>query len=483
MKNLLKLLIIPLLSFNILNVTAQNVQIDEFGFQNEAILFKIKGEYNQGTSINWDFGDNNKETGNEVIHRYDKLGEYEVKTKIQNNFIKEEYSQKINIVESSALLLNNIEDKQLEALNKFANLNDFYIKSISTSEQNSSIKSLEIKSEIENIKIEKFNYFIVWSNNPNEIDFIYTLDERKKELLKSKNLIFITSNPDDIYLQRKIDNLNFKNSIIAGKEVIYDLIEIKKFDSFLSYITNREYKFTNLDKDLIFKKPYLVLTLMSDSLLDSGLNPDILYIILLIPILYGFMSVTNNIIGIRFLNKYSFITFVIGSIIASVEIMLIYFLLAVTIGLVNKITIDKLNVLKIPKENLNLGLFVTFGMITIFGLKQYELILNNQLNNYLASLVIVSFGINQIYSNISQRKTYKNLKIILANLLSWIFIAIYFGGNTMLINNNLGIKQKILSNPEIIILFLAINLVAMIYSGLRVTEYINYKKIYENLEE
>ena len=195
------------------------------------------------------------------------------------------------------------------------------------------------------------------------------------------------------------------------------------------------------------------------------------------------MSITNNIIGIRFLNKYSFISFVIGSIVASVEIMLLFFTLAIILGLVNKITLDKLNLLKIPKENLNLGLFVTFGLLTLTGLEYFELIMTNELSTYSVSLIIASFGINQIYTNISQRKLLKNLKIIIINLFAWSLLSIYFGGNNLLFEQNFGIKQKVLSNPEIILVFLGINFIAMIYSGLRVTEYITYKKIYENLEE
>lgn len=99
------------------------------------------------------------------------------------------------------------------------------------------------------------------------------------------------------------------------------------------------------------------------------------------------------------------------------------------------------------------------------------------------SLIIGSFGIIHVFRQISQRKLIKNLKIILINLVSWIVIAIYFGGNNMILTNNTEIKEKILSNPEIILIFILINILAMIYSGLRVTEYITYKKIYENLEE
>jgi len=483
MYKILKFLLLTTLSVNILNSSAENVQIDKFGFQNQPIIFKVSQEYSNNTKINWDFGDNNKETGKEVIHRYNKLGEFEVKTEIQNNLIKEESVSKINIVEKSAILINNITDKQNTALKNFAKLNDFYIENIKTEQNNNSIKNLELKNLIERLDIEKFNYLIIWSNNPNDLDFIYTLNKENKEKIKSKNLIFITDDIQNIYLQRKVSNIGFKNSVIAGKEVIYDLIEIKKYESFLTYITDRDYKFINLDKSLILKQPYLVLTIITDALLDSGLNPEVLYIILLLPILYGFMSITNNIIGIRFLNKYSFISFVIGSIVGSVEIMLLFFLLAIILGLVNKITLDKLNLLKIPKENLNLGLFVTFGLLTLTGLEYFELIMTNELSSYSVSLIIASFGINQIYTNISQRKILKNLKVIMINLFAWSLLSIYFGGNNLLFQQNFGIKQKVLSNPEIILVFLGINFIAMIYSGLRVTEYITYKKIYENLEE
>ena len=473
-----------ILNILILNASAQNVQVDKFGFQNKPLIFKISEDYPENTKVDWEFGDNNKETGREVIYRYNNLGNYTVKTKIQSKNFKEEINSEIKIIEKSAIFINNISDKQFKALNKFANINDFHLENLSNSNvRSSALKNLEIKSKIDNLKLDNFNYIIVWSNNANDLDFIYALDNEKKEKLKEKNLIFITEDISNVYLQRKVDNLKFKNALISGKEIIYDLIEIKKYDSFLKYITQREYNFINLDKDLILKKPYLVFTLLTDSLIDSGLNPEILYIILLLPILFGFMSIANNIIGIRFLNKFSLVTFVIGSIVGSIEIMLLFYLIAVIQALSNKVTIDKLNLLKIPKENFNLGLYITISLISLFCLKYFKFIDGNQINSFAMSLIIGSFGIIHVFRQISQRKLLKNLKIIFINLVSWIVIAIYFGGNNMILTNNTEIKEKILSNPEIILIFILINILAMIYSGLRVTEYITYKKIYENLEE
>ena len=484
MKKILKIVLLCILNILILNASAENVQVDKFGFKDKPLIFKISEEYPENTKVNWDFGDNNKETGREVIHRYNNLGEFNVKTTIQNNTFKEESAKKIKVVEESGIFINNIKEKQFNALDKFANLNDFHLEGLSNSSvKNSTIKNLEIKSKVEDLELDKFKYLIIWSNNANDLDFIYSLDESKREKILDKNLIFITDDISNIYLQRKINNLKFKNSLIAGKEILYDLIEIKKYDSFLKYIIQREYNFINLDKDLLLKKPYLVLTLLTDSLIDSGLNPEILYIILLLPILFGFMSIANNFIGIRFLNKFSLITFVIGSIVGSIEIMLLFYTIAIAQSLVNKITIDKLNLLKIPKENLNLGIYISISLLTIFTLKYFNLIDGNQINSYAMSLIIGCFGIIHVFRQISNRKLLKNLKVILVNLFAWILIAGYFGGHNSLILNNIEIKQKILNNPEIIIFFILINILAMIYSGLRVTEYITYKKIYENLEE
>lgn len=484
MNKFIKFFFISVLSISIINAYAENVQIDKFGFENQPLIFKTTQELPNNSTINWDFGDNNKDTGQEVIHRYNNLGEFEVSTQIKSPLYSEDIKNTINIVKESAIILTEIEEKQFNALNQFSKINDFYLEKITTSEiNNPAVKNIEIKNQIENLNLEKFNYLIIWSNNPNELDFIYSMSDSLREKLQNKNLIYISDDISNIYLQRKISNLNFKNAVLAGKESIYDLIELKKYELFIKYIEERDYKFINIDKNLVFKKSYLILTIITDTLIDAGLNPELMYLILLIPILFGLLSVFNNIIGVSFINKYTFVTFIIGSIVGSIEIMIVFYLLALLLALINRLTLNNFNLLKIPKENLNIGVFATTGLILIFLLNYYNIINDNQLNTYTISLIVSTLGITPIFSLFTERKLFKKIKIFSINLLFMSLLAIYFGGNNLYLSSNYHIKQNILNNPEIIILFIFLNFIAMIYSGLRFTEYITYKKIYENLEE
>ena len=393
MNFLLKLKIVFLLVFiNILGVFAENVYTDNFGYLESPLFFGISKDYPKESIVKWDFGDQNFESGRETVHRYKKLGEYEVKTTIKNNYLSETVINKVNIIRKSGILISEIDETKTNTLQKFALLNDFYIQNISTQKiGNDTLKNLSVKEKINNDKnLNKYEYIILWTNNNNLLDLTFRLDKHTKRILKGKTLIYITDDIDNINLQRKISNIGFKNSLITSKEAIYDLIEIQDYSKFLKYIKDRDYKHQEVNHNIVIKKPLLLLSIISNYLTEKGLSSDILYLTLLLPIIFGIISIAHNIIGLELISKYSITTFILGALITNIETMLVLTLVAIALSLLNKLTFDKLNLLSIPKENLNIGIYSIASLLVIFLLNYFNLLANQDINTVIVAIRLIS---------------------------------------------------------------------------------------------
>ena len=238
-----------------------------------------------------------------------------------------------------------------------------------------------------------------------------------------------------------------------------------------------------MNHNIVIKKPLLLLSIISNYLTEKGLSSDILYLTLLLPIIFGIISIAHNIIGLELISKYSITTFILGALITNIETMLVLTLVAIALSLLNKLTFDKLNLLSIPKENLNIGIYSIASLLVIFLLNYFNLLANQDINTVIVAIIVSTLGISEYYNLIGQRRYYRKLKLITVNIVYMVILSLYLGANSISINTYSNFKEALIEKPEIIFIFMILNFFAMIYSGLRVSEYFTYKKIYENLEE
>lgn len=445
----------------------------------------------------WEFGDGNSNEGIEVLHSYKKPGKYSVKLTISDKDQQSETTMDVFVYRKAILLITD----QTEAEERIADIKIYaekkgvYIRIIESFGSATEFISEEIlaKKLTETTgPTQKAQQILIWTKENAGLNALsrYIQNNLKKNPINlTQKLVIILEN--DIKgassrIQRQFDIINAKKIIVAKEAILYPLIENIDESIFIETLEKGGYEYQIVDQKTGTPRPWNFMSYFVNVLINQGIPDNTIALLLLLPVIATVVVFMKQVIGITTFGIYTPSIITLSFLIVGLQTGLLVLSTAIIIGIITLPLLGKVRMLFIPK----MSIVITIVSLVLFLL----LILSNQwglFNSEFLSLAIFPMLIlSTLVEKFISVKTEKGFSTATTLMVETVFVAIiaYFiaGGEI-----NLGftkfkfefIRNTMITYPEIIFLFLGINIFFGKWTGLRLLEHIRFREVLRHIEE
>lgn len=513
-----------LLLFPIFSASAQNIDqiFQEFSLdiQEESVLFTeiISSQFNdvesptvfkanpqfdqdryEDVTFQWEFGDGNTELGQEVVHRYNQAGLYEVRLNVITGDTESSTTKEIFIAEQTVLLItdNTDDTEKISTFVRNANDANYYVKIVESFASQSEFLSEEVLSR-KLIKlgeeVKDYDTVIVWSENTSPINalarFTQNFQEQESDTQASfnnKTFIILRDNPSNLERTRR----TFRQ--IAPREVIMMPTSVRQIflDSSNTQELKSELQSAGIEHETLSQyattiSPFNFFSVFIEYLVNQGIPDNTIILILLLPVIATIIALFKQVIGISTMGIYMPSIITMAFLILGLEFGLVTFLLIVATGVLAHKILDPMKLLYVPKMALVITT-VSIALLLLITVTVYFKLFAIDFIALTIFPVLIMGTLTERFARLTSTKGFKGSAVILFETITVCIITYFLTGGTI----NLFftkvqftfIRNLILNYPEIIILIIALNVYLGKWTGLQLTEVLRFKNIINDLEE
>ena len=439
----------------------------------------------------WDFGDNKKEEGMEVVHIYSKPGVYKAILTVEDFLGKKSIDETIVNVDEFLILLvsdNSASAEKIQELATNASTQKILLVSVrnDTSDPDYVI-SEELAKQIldsrEELKLA--GSIILWTKGSVGLNAMLEVAQSfgagssaQDKGFGDKNIISITDEnfsatarvSQNLFniLQPKYIFLTTQESLQTCVSTVdtTELVESLK-RSGLKYQLVGVHSQRNMDK----LNPLNFMSMAVNYMVNKGVSLNTIFLILMLPIIATIMAFARQIIGIKAFGIYIPSIIALSFVAIGLKYGLIIFLVIIFTGTLARVIARKLKVLYLPRMAIvltivSLCIFLLFFIGTVF--EQTGLI-----SVSIFPILIMTFMTEKFIAAQVEQGT-KNAIILSVETLI-LSILCYFVANWK------DLQILILGYPELILLTILINILIGRWTGLRILEYFRFRKLINNV--
>jgi len=325
----------------------------------------------------------------------------------------------------------------------------------------------------------KSNYIWVWWGK----DFILnaTGQVNKQILLwgyeKPLNIAIFSSFNKDV-LEKLVSNFlseknNIENIIISDDSTRFEILETPEtLWALTSNLEKNNHSFIEVDTNKQLKSAFFMSKFINN-LSSAGFNVSDIYLIIIIPILLLWLSITKHIIGFSPL----WIMIPVGITLMLFQVGLEITVILLTVMFITNMLLAKLiskyTLLYTPKVSFLISINIIVAIALMNILYHYHLL---SLNIESIIFLIIFILIAEKLITLIIWKEFREYKLSIIYTL-WFSLISY-----ILLNLNL-IKIFILAYPEMLLLLIPINFFIGQFTWLRITEYFRFREVITSIEE
>lgn len=432
----------------------------------------------------WHFGDGNWQRGVEVVHSFKEPGEYQVQLKVRNSKDEEAVTETtVFVFERSFLLITDKGDEQerISALLSYAREQGVYVELIESfastsefiSEENLTQKLTESLEDI-----QKTDQLVIWTQGTSGLT---VLSRFKKALIDrtlafaDKEILVVTNQNLSTFAniaQGTFNTVLPKRIILTRSESLWPLVDALNIDQFLATIKEREIDFRMIDRrigvNLTNFMSYLI-----NFMLDRGVPSNSLMLILMLPVIVTIVALMKQVIGMTTLGVYIPSIIALSFLALGLKFGLLILLIILFFGTLSRLVLSKYRLLYIPR----MAIVLTIVSVTILLM----LLMGAYFN--ISQLVVISIFPMLIMSTLVEKfvsiQTEKGLKSALLIIIETILVSVtcYYVAEWNYL------KTLMLGHPELIFVFLIIDVILGRWAGLRLFEFIRFREIFRHSGE
>jgi len=442
----------------------------------------------------WDFGDNSQKDGINVTHTYKQTGDYHVTLQInsENQTLKDQSD--IFIYKKSILLLTDESEKkdQINDLTTLAQKEGVEMNILESYDSASEFISEEAltKAMDENQDaIERSDEIILWTHDNVGINtlnrFIKENKDLKPEIINDKTLYIIDNDIDKIIFTPSVPTFNPKQIIIAKEASLY-LIIPNTTTNIVHTLQQGGYEYKFIDEASRRLNIWNFMTYFVNFLVESGIPDNTIVLILMLPIIATVVVFMRQVVGMNTFGMYTPLIICLTFLILGLKFGMLTLVTALIVGMATRFVLKKVRLLFMPKLAIvmimiTLSLFALLIIGTIFKLFDSEFF-------SLAIFPMLILGsITEKFTSIqSEAGFWKTLWLTMQTVIIAVVAYIAVGGqfDIGIVNFQWDFLRNIMRHyPEIIFLFLIINIILGKWTGLRLVEIIRFREVFQHNEE
>lgn len=445
----------------------------------------------------WDLGDGTKAKGKEIVHTYDKFGEYEVKLFVSNGIQDSTATQKIFVYRKTYLLLVDTSQKSKELqsfLEDARNKGVFFIfiapqdqeKNLSTISTDYFVQSLLTKTEV----LKNISTFIIWTDGLTGLNILssFTQNMKGKETyqLKDTTVVFVTNYDLNLFYRvsgRSFRIINPKQLILIAKDIyglLYSLITFEEESEWYEHI-RKNFSSSFLTRETTEGGVWNIFSNSINMAIEQGVPSDVITFLLLIPLIATIITFLKQVIGLSTSGINTPLIVTLSFLVLGLQtgIIILTVVLLGTIGI--KFLIQKIRLLFIPR----VAFIVSFVSIILLLL----LLIASQMN--------IFFGLEK---NIASSAIFHIFPMIILAMMAEKFASIYIDSGlkkaivstteivlvaiiSYVIVSTQTVQLWMFAYPELVFLFLLLDILLGKFTGLRLLEYIRFRTLFTRSEQ
>lgn len=476
------------------------IQSASFIEVNRPIIFTARPQFDidefSEITFNWDFGDGNKDKGKEVAYNFREPGLFTVTLETiadnENSWIEQ---KEIFVAIKAAALISDQQKKQnrIDVFLNSAERNNVYLELIESFTAQSEFLSEEVLAR-KLIKkedlISKLDTIVVWTQGSAGLNALTRTKQsiNNENLFNNTTIILIDDQLDKLSrVKRQFNQLRPKEIIVIEENLFFLYIESENINVFKEELEkNKNYRFVIIDQQNVAVSRINIFSFFLDFLTEKGIPDNTIILILLLPVIATVIAFMKQVIGITTLGIYTPTIITLTFLTLGLEFGVLLLFFVITMGSLAHKILKPLKLLYIPK----MALILTSVSIILYLLLTLTVYLDLFDIEFISLAIFPVVIMGTLTEKFVSLRTEKGMSGSLLVMIETFFVSLvaYFitGGTIDLFVTEIQwnfIRDLLLNTPEIIVLFIIVNIYLGRWTGLQLTEYIQFRDIINNSEE
>ncbi len=475
------------------------IQSSEFAEINKPIILTAKPQFDTeaytALEFNWDFGDGDQDEGKEVAHSFKNAGKYKVTLTISNGGETWTEAKEIFVAVKAAAFITDSQknNSKINTLIKLGEESNIYFSLVESFKSQSEFLSEEVLAR-KLIKKEEFvskiDTIIVWTQGNAGLNALTRMTQsiESENVFKNTSIILIEEDSSkQRRIERQFNQLKPKEIIVIQEPYLLQFFDTPDINDFKAELKNRKgIDVEIIDQQTVTVSKINIFSFFLDFLTEKGIPDNTIILILLLPVIATVIAFMKQVIGITTLGIYTPTIITLTFLMLGLEFGVILLFFVILMGTLAHRMLKPLKLLYIPK----MALVLTSVSIIIYLLLTLTVYLDlfdiEFISLAIFPVVILGTLTEKFVSLRSEKGLSSSLLIMIETFFVSLVAYIFTGGIVDLYFFELQwnfLRNLLLNTPEIIIVFILINIYLGRWTGLQVTEYFHFRDIINNSEE
>ncbi|MEK7146004.1 MAG: PKD domain-containing protein [Patescibacteria group bacterium] len=453
---------------------------------NKSIIFDASATastLSSNLTYEWFLGDGNRQSGPEVVHSYATPGDYEVTLVVRDDLGNQAtQTHQVFVYDYALALITNLKEEQvrIQSFVDTAKQGFVLVKLIETYESPSEFLAEQALKDAVSKNLSVFSTvdtLVVWTEDSAGLTALSQAEQSvgDSQFFKDKTILFISD--QDFGSLSNIARGVFKTIepaqiILTRSEAVWVTLEEFTSEGFISVLQERGIQYQIVDEKLRLK-PWTILPYMVSSMIDRGVPLSTLQLVFMLPVIVTVVAFTKQVIGLSTLGVYTPSILALSFIALDIKYGLFFLISLLTIGILTKTLLKRFRMLYIPR----MAIVLTIVSLTIFFLLYVGSYFN--ISQIVGIAVFPMLMMSTLVEKFISLQTEQGLKSAIYLTAEAIGVAIV----CTFIAEWVFLKTLILGHPEVIFIFLLINIFLSQWTGLRLVEYVRFREIIRHSEE
>jgi hypothetical protein len=458
------------------------------------IVFDASGTFNPlstPTKYHWDFGDGTSADGVEVTHIYKKSGKFKVSLTVDNAQEVSKAEEEIFVYQKFVLLITDKSQKKvhIEGLKSFAETQGIYFKIIDAFDSASQFIAEEAltKKLNENLEsLQRASQLIVWTEGAAGLNALSRLkNETTKIDFKDKVFLVVSDTIENGQINTRFSLLKPRQIFVAKEAGIYPFIQNAP-EAVAEAFKTGGYEFRLIDDASRRLYPWNFMSYLMSILIESGIPSNTILLILVLPVIATVVVIMRQVVGLTTYGMYTPSIVTLTFLVLGLKFGLMTLILSLLVGTLTRYALKYARLLYVPK----LSIVLTVVALSLFGFLSLGIalkIFDSQFFSLAIFPMLILGTLTEKFTRVqSEQSFWSTLLVTFQTIFVSILAYIIVGGEVQFWFFSLKwdfLQNLLLNYPEIILLFLLINIGLGKWTGLRIVEYIRFRDVLRHNEE
>jgi PKD repeat protein len=475
------------------------IQSPAFTEMNSPMIFNARPQFNteefEEITFNWDFGDGDQDEGKEVAHSFKEPGNYTVSLTTKADELEATETKEVFVAIKAAAFISDQQKhiKKIDTFLNYAENSNVYLRLVESFTSQSEFLSEEViarKLLKQEELISKLDVIVVWTQGSSGLNALTRFKQNigNKNLFSNTSIILIEEDLDKLRrVNRQFNQLKPKEIIVIQEPGFFQYIETPEISEFKAALSDKKvYNYEIIDQQNITVSRLNILSYFLDFLTEKGIPDNTIILILLLPVIATVIAFMKQVIGITTLGIYTPTIITLTFLTLGLEFGVLLLFSVILMGSFAHKLIKPLKLLYIPK----MALVLTSVSIILFLLLTLTVYLDLFDIEFISLAIFPVVIMGTLTEKFVTLRSEKGISGSLLIMIETFFVSLtaYFatGGVIDLYFFEIQwtfLRNLLLNTPEVIVLFILINIYLGRWTGLQLTEYINYRDIINSSEE